>query len=83
MSWDLVADTRTTNARGLRIRLKGGKDEVLLNPPRIGYLAAQTTRYTDQKSNPLDVGFWDSEGNWKTIAKFVGNSWEFVVPIND
>ena len=80
MAWTVIGDTRLTKAQGLKIRLKGGADEIIRIPSTCKQLVAQTPNMIDQKSNRLEIGIWDSKGEWTAIAVFVGGTWENVVP---
>ena len=84
MSWKKVADTRRTGAKGLKVVLKGNKEEIMLVSAKLTYLVAQAQTLFDSNDNHLSIGgYWGSDNSWVTIAQFNGGSWEYVVPLSD
>ncbi len=69
-----------TDYKGIRVTFKDGKTEDFLHSHGIKF-SAQVWRaemLVDKTDGKMNVGYWDSDGDWEYWAEFPAGSYAFV-----
>jgi hypothetical protein len=80
MTWMLISDGGDGFGAGIRVVLNNGQSEDFLNTGRVRFCGQEwfADKIGDKSNGELQIGFFDTSGNWQKSAFFPAGTYKFV-----